>query len=43
MSKASFVPLQFSLGTIMCLYTSPLLAQITSDGTVYGYRLRDYS
>ena len=34
MSKALFVPLRLSLGTFACLYASPLLAQVTSDGTV---------
>ena len=34
MSKALFVPLQLSLGTVICLSTSPLLAQVTTDGTV---------
>ncbi|MDJ0592228.1 MAG: filamentous hemagglutinin N-terminal domain-containing protein [Pleurocapsa sp. MO_226.B13] len=34
MHKALFVSLQLSFGTLGCLYTSPLLAQIASDGTV---------
>ena len=34
MFKALFVTLQLSLGTVLCLSTSPLLAQVTSDGTV---------
>jgi len=34
MPKALFVPLQLSLGTVICLHTSSLLAQVTSDGTV---------
>lgn len=34
MPKALFVPLQLSLGTFACLHTTPLLAQVTSDGTV---------
>ncbi len=34
MYKALFVPLQLSLVTIGCLGASPILAQITSDGTV---------
>ncbi|MEM8723228.1 MAG: filamentous hemagglutinin N-terminal domain-containing protein [Cyanobacteria bacterium P01_G01_bin.39] len=34
MSKALFIPLQLSLGTFIGLYTSPILAQVTSDGTV---------
>ncbi|MDJ0593511.1 MAG: filamentous hemagglutinin N-terminal domain-containing protein, partial [Pleurocapsa sp. MO_226.B13] len=32
--KALFVSLQLGLGSLGCLYTSPILAQITSDGTV---------
>ena len=34
MSKALLVWLQLSLGTVVCLFTSPLLAQVTTDGTV---------
>ena len=34
MSKILFIPLQFSLGTALCLSASPLLAQVTPDGTV---------
>ena len=34
MSKILFIPLQLSLGTALCLSASPLLAQVTSDGTV---------
>lgn len=34
MSKALFVPLKLSLGTVACLYATPLLAQVTPDGTV---------
>ena len=34
MHKALFVPLQLSLGTFVCLSTRPLLAQVSSDGTV---------
>ena len=34
MSKALLVWLQLSLGTVVCLSTSPLLAQVTTDGTV---------
>ncbi|MEM7591106.1 MAG: hypothetical protein AAF383_06225 [Cyanobacteria bacterium P01_A01_bin.83] len=34
MSKALFIPLQLSLGTFIGFYTSPILAQVTSDGTV---------
>ena len=34
MSKTLFVPLQLSLATIACLSASPILAQVTSDGTV---------
>ena len=34
MLKALFTPLQLSLGMVVCLLTSPTLAQVTSDGTV---------
>ena len=34
MTKSLFIPLQLSLGTFVCLSASPILAQVTSDGTV---------
>ena len=34
MFKTLFVTLQLSISTVVCLYTSPILAQVTSDGTV---------
>ena len=34
MTKSLFVPLQFLFCTFVCLSASPILAQVTSDGTV---------
>ena len=34
MLKPLSIPLQLSFGTFVCLSTSPILAQVTSDGTV---------
>lgn len=34
MPKVIFIPLYLCLGTFACLSTTPLLAQVTSDGTV---------
>ena len=34
MFKALSIPLQISLGTVFCLSASPIVAQVTTDGTV---------